>query len=265
MRNALIYATLSQIDLNFTKYQKNSRRRKAIFETLMDFLIIAGDTAAIITNGARPKNIINASSALVQLTRESVDKNLRLAESQAIFNQMQANRLRVMGIILPKITGANKLGIVDYPFEAAWLDIVAYYRAGTWDEALSNIAANTAKQKEEEEIKIQGFKPSPLVSREEKEFADSSILMISRLDKQIVSNEANIKKAAEEKLQSIVRKMEGDVNIKKILEEKKLTSSDKADDIVLKLMDIRSNLRTFQNFEVLNKINRIITEVGLEK
>ena len=101
LRNALIYATLSQIDLNFTKYQRHTRRGKAIFETLMDFLVIAGDTAAIIANGARPKNIINASSALVQLSREKVDKNLRLAESQALFNKMETNRIKVSNDLRP--------------------------------------------------------------------------------------------------------------------------------------------------------------------
>ncbi len=73
-RDALIYATLSQIDLNFTKYQRKTRRGRAIFDTLMDFLKLGADTAAIITNGARAKTIITAGSALVQLSRESVDK-----------------------------------------------------------------------------------------------------------------------------------------------------------------------------------------------
>lgn len=160
-RDALIYATISQIDLNFSQYQRNVRHRKAIFETLMDFLKLGADTAAVISNGSRAKTIITASSALVQLLRESTEKNLRLKETQILFNKMETNRFKVLAMILTKIRGDNSLetplakkGIADYPFDAAWVDLVAYYRAGTLDTALSDLASDTADERRNEEKKV---------------------------------------------------------------------------------------------------------------
>ncbi|HEX9962531.1 MAG TPA: hypothetical protein VGB00_16470 [Pyrinomonadaceae bacterium] len=260
-RNALIYATISQIDLNFTKYQRSSRRRKVIFETLMDFLVIAGDTASIITNGVRPKNIINAGSALVQLSRESVDKNLRLQETQALFNQMEANRLKVLGDILPKIAGADKLGIDDYPFEAAWIDIVDYYRAGTWDNALSDIAANAAQEKDFQEKRVQGIKSFSPATEEEATFSESSLRALMKFEKALGVKET--KDATSEKLRNLVKKLEEDEKLKKILESNKLSSSTPVEQILDKLIDIRDLLQDAQNLEALNKINRAITEAGI--
>jgi hypothetical protein len=150
-RDALLFGTLAQIDLNFTKFQRRSRHAKVIFETLMDFLKLGADAAAIITNGERGKNIITAGSSLVSLLKSSTEKNLQLAELNILFNKMEANRSKQLASILPKVVGGGRLDAKDYPFEIAWLDIVQYYRAGTLDTALADLAGDTGQEKADAE------------------------------------------------------------------------------------------------------------------
>jgi hypothetical protein len=166
-RDALIYAAISQIDINFTNHERSKRHRKEVFETLMDFLKLGADTAAVISNGARSKTVITAASGLVQLLRESTEKTFRLKEAEIIFNRMEADRARVLGVILTNIRGDTRTSppirrkdLDDYPFEAAWIDIVAYYRAGTVDSALAGLSADTGTAKKNAQENVDALKRS---------------------------------------------------------------------------------------------------------
>ncbi|MDQ3798688.1 MAG: hypothetical protein M3384_04500 [Acidobacteriota bacterium] len=139
-RNRLIFMAVSQIDLNFGFYQKNRRYKNNLFQTVLDILEVGAATAISITNGERPKSIIADALGFVQGSRSRINKNLHLLEQQVLFNKMIENRARVLTRILDN---TGRFNDAQYPFERAYLDIVAYYEAGTMDSALSSLATDT--------------------------------------------------------------------------------------------------------------------------
>ncbi len=138
-RNKLIFLAVSQIDINFRHYQRKRRIGRDLFHLMIDILEIGASTAISITNGARAKSIIGEGLTFVQGSRASADKNLRLLELQILFNKMIEKRSEILGDIFEKSSLSNE----RYPFDRAYVDIVAYYHAGTMDFALSNLATDT--------------------------------------------------------------------------------------------------------------------------
>lgn len=138
-RNRLIFLAVSQIDVNFRHYQRKRRIGRDLFQTLLDILEIGASSAISITNGERAKSIIGESLTFLQGSRASVNKNLRLLEMQILFNKMIEKRSEVLVDILDKANLSNE----QYPFDRAYIDIIAYFNAGTWDFALSTLATDS--------------------------------------------------------------------------------------------------------------------------
>jgi hypothetical protein len=138
-RNRLIYLAIDQIDLNFYDFQKSTRKKRALLQTVLDILEIGASTAISITNGTRAKTLIAEGLGAVQAGRTSINKNFALKDTQILFNKMVERRAQVLGTILTKSVQA----VDQYPFEAALIDIIAYYRAGTFDGALENLNIDT--------------------------------------------------------------------------------------------------------------------------
>lgn len=145
-RNRLIFLTVNQIDLNFASYQKKTRKRRAFWATLLDILEIGASTAISLTNGERAKTVIAEGLGFAQLSRASVDKNFSLRETQILFNKMVAKRAQTLTNIIRK---SGEQGVDQYPFEAAFNDLIAYYKAGTIDGALENLNIDTGAEASE--------------------------------------------------------------------------------------------------------------------
>jgi hypothetical protein len=145
-RNRLIFLAVNQIDLNFAAYQRKTRKRRALWETLLDILEIGASTAISLTNGERAKTVIAEGLGFAQLSRSSINKNFSLRETQILFNKMVAKRAQTLTSIVRK---AGEQGVGDYPFEAAFNDLIAYYKAGTIDGALESLNIDTGAEASE--------------------------------------------------------------------------------------------------------------------
>lgn len=194
-RDRLVYMAIGHIDLNFTQYQKRSRRGRAIFETLLDFLSFGAKAAIVITNGERAKSIIGESLGFLQLSRESAEKNFKLKEAQILFNQMEAKRSEVLLRILTRLQGdpaksIPKSGIGVYPFEAAWIDIVQYYRAGTLDDALTALSADSGAKKLEADENLENFQFQKFVTPEVRATSQT-------IQEKLVAIETDVRKPAD--------------------------------------------------------------------
>lgn len=138
-RNRLIYLAIDQMDLNFYDFQNSTRKKRAFFQTVLDILEIGASTAISITNGTRAKTLIAEGLGAVQAGRTSINKNFALKDTQILFNKMVEKRALVLATILTKSVQT----VEQYPFEAALIDLIAYYRAGTFDGALENLNIDT--------------------------------------------------------------------------------------------------------------------------
>lgn len=141
-RNRLIFATVDQIDLNFYNYQKKTRHRRAFFDTLLDILEIGASTAISITNGERARSLIAEGLGFGQLSRAAINKNFSLGETQILFNKMVSKRAQILSVILPKTVQ----DVNQYPWEAALIDLLGYFHAGTIDGALENLNIDTGAE-----------------------------------------------------------------------------------------------------------------------
>ena len=142
------------MDLNFYDFQKNSRKKRALFQTILDFLEIGASTAIAITNGERAKTLIAEGLGFVQASRTSINKNFALKDTQILFNKMVAKRAQILGQILTRIAQP----VDQYPFESALIDLISYYRAGTIDGALENLNIDTGAEAQEETEQVERIK-----------------------------------------------------------------------------------------------------------
>ncbi|REJ76151.1 MAG: hypothetical protein DWQ47_11075 [Acidobacteria bacterium] len=140
-RNEIVYFTIAQIDYNFLSYRNKRRKGNDILQVTMDVLELAASTAVNVVNGTRAKDVITNTLTLFQGSRASATKNLRLMEMQILFNKMIDLRADVKIRILDNMKESHEA----YPFEAAYIDLVDYYIAGTWDEALAALNNETGE------------------------------------------------------------------------------------------------------------------------
>lgn len=153
-RNRLIYLAIDQMDLNFYDFQKSTRKKRALFQTILDILEIGASTAISITNGERAKTLIAEGLGAVQAGRTSINKNFALKDTQILFNKMVSKRALILGNILLRTT--QPVGL--YPFESALIDLIGYYRAGTIDGALENLNIDTGAEADEQTKRVETIK-----------------------------------------------------------------------------------------------------------
>ncbi len=198
-RDRLIFMAISQIDLNFGYYQKNRRYKNNLFQTVMDILEVGAATAISITNGERPKSLIADGLGFLQGSRTKINKNLRLLEQQILFNKMIEKRSEILTQILNNV----KYTDAQYPFERAFVDVVAYYEAGTMDSALSSLATDTGADAKDAERNLADAKKDAgiilapteqqiKISRQNREFIDSIVESHEKADEQITNADSRI-------------------------------------------------------------------------
>jgi hypothetical protein len=169
-RNRLIYLAVDQMDLNFYDFQKNTRKKRALFQTILDILEIGASTAISITNGDRAKTLIAEGLGAVQLSRMSINKNFALKDTQILFNKMVSKRAQILGTILTR----SVQPVSQYPFESALIDLIAYYRAGTFDGALENLNIDTGAEASEATAVVEQLKIKTAAQLEKADDCDKS-------------------------------------------------------------------------------------------
>jgi len=144
-RNRLIYLAIDQMDLNFYDFQRSTRKKRALWQTVLDILEIGASVAISITNGERAKTLIAEGLGFVQASRTSLNKNYALKDTQILFNKMVSKRAEILGNILIRTAQP----IDQYPFESSMIDLISYFRAGTFDGALDNLNIDTGAEAQE--------------------------------------------------------------------------------------------------------------------
>ncbi len=261
-RNRLIFMAVSQIDLNFGHYVKNKRHHNAFFQTVLDILEVGAATAISISNGERAKSVIADALGFVQGSRTKINENLRLLEQQVLVNKMIEKRSLALIVIYEKINNP----IDQYPFERAYIDILAYYEAGTTDSALSSLATDTGSNAKIAEQKLREVKDQPITTTaipEDLEGAERAFNVEDKLETNL--GDTNKKMAALEKLQKMVGKLSEDKEILKLLNAKNISpTTDDGMKIINSLDEIKENATIFNRRDLVRKINSVIFELGTQ-
>ena len=258
-RNQLISLTIAQTDLNFISYQKKKRHRRAILDTLFDILEIGAATAITITNGERARTIISEGLGFLQLSRQSVNKNFSLKETQILFNKMVAKRAETQAAILRKFGQEDS----QYSFATAMIDLIAYYRAGTIDGALDHLGIDTGAEAQAALEVLENVKLSPPATKADVATARAASDVLFDLLTALQDPDAAKQKAATDRLIAIVTELEKNKSVVPFLVASGISSKE-ADGKKLRLglINVRRALRSLDppNFDLLNQVDAIIVQ-----
>jgi hypothetical protein len=139
IRDQIVYRVLAQIDAAYGGFELSLSTRRAGAQTAADAIQLGLTAAATVTGTTEVKDILTVTATAFQGTRLSFDKNFfEEKTTEALVSQMRASRTTLKAQILRSL---SRRDLNSYPVEAAWMDIVSYYYAGTIPTALVDIAA----------------------------------------------------------------------------------------------------------------------------
>jgi hypothetical protein len=138
-RDQVVYHVLAQVDAAYGGFELNLSTRRAGAQTAADATQLGLTAAATVTGTTEVKDILTATATAFQGTRLSFDKNFfEEKTTEALVSQMRASRTTLKAQILRNLSNRDAS---SYPLEAALMDLVSYYYAGTIPSALVDIAA----------------------------------------------------------------------------------------------------------------------------
>ena len=140
-RDAIVYRVLAQVDAAYGAFEVNLNVRRAGAQTGADAAQLGLTAAATVTGASGVKDILSATATALGGTRLSFDKNyFEQKTTESLVSQMRASRLALKSQLLLNLA---KRDVASYPREAAWVDLIGYYYAGTIPSALVEIANRT--------------------------------------------------------------------------------------------------------------------------
>ncbi len=140
-RDAIVYRVLAQVDAAYGAFEVNLNVRRAGAQTGADAAQLGLTAAATVTGASGVKDILSATATALGGTRLSFDKNyFEQKTTESLVSQMRASRLALKAQLLLNLA---KRDVSSYPLEAAWVDLIGYYYAGTIPSALVEIANRT--------------------------------------------------------------------------------------------------------------------------
>ncbi len=138
-RNSIIFRILAQVDAAYGEFEIKVSTRRAGYQTSGDAAQLGLTAAATVVGASGIKDILSATATALQGTRLSFDKNFfEQQTTEALVSQMRAARKTLQAQILLSLSTRD---VNNYPVEAAWVDVVDYYYAGTIPSALVDIAS----------------------------------------------------------------------------------------------------------------------------
>jgi len=140
-RDSIVFRVIAQIDSSYGHFEGGLTNGRAAFQTGSDAAQLGLTAAATIVGASAVKDILTATSTALQGTSLSIDKNFyEQKTTESLVSQMRASRKALQAQILLSLSSRD---VISYPLEAAWIDVVGYYYAGTIPSALVDIASST--------------------------------------------------------------------------------------------------------------------------
>lgn len=145
-RNQIAYRVMSDIEMNYSKFETNLTTQRAGAQTAADAVQLGISAAATVVGDTDVKDLLTASLGAFQGTRLSADKNFfREKTTESILSQMRASRDSKKADL---IAGLGNRDVTQYPWDAVWMDLVNLYYAGTVPSALVEIASTSGAKAE---------------------------------------------------------------------------------------------------------------------
>lgn len=144
VRNQIAYRVMTGIESGYGRFEMRLTTLRAGAQTGSDALQLGLTAATTVVGASDVKDILSATSTAFHGTWTSLDKNyFQDKTTEAIVSQMRATRKTKQAQI---ITSLATRDVSSYPLEAAWIDLVDFYYAGTVPSALVEIAAQAGSK-----------------------------------------------------------------------------------------------------------------------
>ncbi len=143
-RNDLINEVVNQSDEYFRVYRKKKTQGNRWFQTIIDLIEIGAAAAIPIVGGVRDKSNIAQGINFIHGSRIKVNENFKLELMGAIFNKAQENMAEKLIPIYQKLDVSDE----EFPWSQAKAMLHGYWEAGTIEDALPGVIADTQKTKE---------------------------------------------------------------------------------------------------------------------
>lgn len=140
LRDQIIYRVMAQTDAAYGSFEVHLNVQRAGARTAGDAAQLGLTAAATVVGASGVKDILSASATALQGTQLSFDKNyFEQKTTEALVSQMRANRATLKAQVLLNLSSRD---VTSYPLEAAWVDLIDYYYAGTLPSALVALSSN---------------------------------------------------------------------------------------------------------------------------
>lgn len=152
VRNQMAYRVMADIEDSYGRFEMKLSTERAAQSTLADATTLGLTAATSVVGATDVKDILAAAGTAFQGAWTSYDKNFfQQKTTEALVGQMRASRKTKQAQL---ITSLDTRDVTSYPWDAAWLDLVGFYYAGTVPSALAEIASTAGSKAEEANTKL---------------------------------------------------------------------------------------------------------------
>jgi hypothetical protein len=139
LRNQISYRVMGDIENSYGDFEVKLTTNRAAILTGSDAVQLGLAAATTVVGSVDVKDILAASLTAFQGARTSFDKNyFQEKTTEALIAQMRASRRSLQARLMLNLGTRD---VRSYPMEAAWMDLVQYYYAGTVPSALVEISS----------------------------------------------------------------------------------------------------------------------------
>lgn len=132
-RNEYVLAQIYAIDVNYGVYEADLTREMQSVGFASTVANIGLTTVATQISSTATKNILTATASALTGAKAAYDKDILIARTiQIIQSQMRASRAKVASKIYSNLSRSSD----EYPLMMAWIDLQAYFKAGTLTDGL---------------------------------------------------------------------------------------------------------------------------------
>lgn len=141
LRNQIAYHVMADIESSYGGFEMKLTADRAVRTTLSDATVLGLTAATGLVGASDVKDILAATSSAFQGSWQSYDKNFfREKTTESIISQMRASRKSKQAELITNLANRD---VTSYPWDAAWLDLIDFYYAGTVPSALVEISGST--------------------------------------------------------------------------------------------------------------------------
>jgi hypothetical protein len=260
-RNRMIDLVQSQIETYYKARKDNRKTLVANLQMIFDILEIGTAAATGIIKGTlRAKSVLAQALSGFQAGRTAANRNFEILQTQVLINTMKSNRAKIKTEIA---TGKSR-SVDDYSWYKAKDDLTRLLNAGTFSEALDKLVEDTGTDvaRAEAELRIvENNLVTGAATETDLTLARGAFDVESKLEDDLGKTGKPATDALA-KLRSIVKKLEEDDEIKKLLGAESISSTSDGQPIIDALDKIKTDATRFNRRDMVRKINSIIIELG---